>query len=469
MKCPVPKNVIWITTDHQRFDSVAANGNPEIVTPNMDRLVQGGVSFTKAIAQNPVCMPSRCSFMTGLYPQQVGVTWNGGCLPDEFEPTVARCLGGLGYQTAQIGKLHFQPHEDHDLDPRPRYRYGFDVFYGAEEPGCYEDAYRTWLGTEYPEYKNLFRIERSSSPARPRLTNPVGGYEGRVLDAPWQASFSGWIASMACNFLDQRRRRHGRQFLHLGFYAPHPPLNPTREMFEPYRDRVLSPPSFTGAERRESGLSREFWDEDRLLAYKRHFYAMVTGVDFAIGGVLRKLEELGELDDTLILFNSDHGDACGDHFRLEKGYSMLYDGVVRVPLVFHWPNGIPARGLRAEPLVELVDVLPTLLELCGGGVPDVMVGRSFAEALRRGEAPAGREDALTYSHDNAGPHVMLTTPTHKYILSRGREILWDLRGEGGESHNAAAEQPDVIAELRWRLLNRLAAAGRSGRPHHHLF
>jgi len=464
-----PKNVIWITTDHQRFDNIAAHGNDEIVTPNMDRLVEGGVSFTQAIVQSPVCMPSRCSFMTGLYPQQSGVTWNGGCLPNDFEPSVARLMSGLGYQTTQIGKLHFQPHEDHDLDPKPRNRYGFDTFYCAEEPGCYEDAYRTWLGTEYPQYKDVFQIERSSSPNRPRLNNPVGHYEGNVIDAPWQASFSGWISQMACRFLDQRHRRGRNQFMHLGFYAPHPPLNPTREMVAPYEGRPISKPDFTDAEVEASNLSSELWDIDRLVEYKRHFYAMTTGIDFAIGQLLEKLEALGELDDTLIILNADHGDACGDHFCLEKYYNLFYDGVVRVPLVFHWPNGIKAKGQRVDSLVELVDILPTLMELCGCPPQDQLMGRSYAAELASGCVPEGREDALTYSYDLEGPQALLTTPEYKYCYAAGCETLWDLRSPEGEGRDVAAERPDVIAIMRQRLLVRMLEAGKSYRSHHHLF
>ena len=464
-----PKNILWITTDHQRFDSIAAHGNPEIVTPNMDRLVKGGVSFSRAIVQNPVCMPSRCSFMTGLYPQQTGITWNGGCLPDDFSPSVARLFKGMGYQTTQIGKLHFQPHEDNDLDPAPRNRYGFDTFYAAEEPGCYEDAYRIWLGTEFPEYKELLKIERSSSPNRPRLNNPVGDYEGKVLDVPWEASFSGWVSQMACNFLDQRHRRTPFQFLHLGFYAPHPPLNPTREMMEPYLNREISAPVYTEEERKNSRLSPELWDRDRLLAYKRHFYAMTTGVDMAIGKVLSKLEELGELDDTLIILNSDHGDACGDHFNLEKYYDLFYDGVVRVPLVFHWPNGLPAKGSNADAPVELIDILPTTMGLCGCSVDPVLMGRSYATELLEGKDPKGREDTLTYSHDLNGPHVLLTNREFKYSFSRGKEALWDLNAPNGEGRDVSADRPEILREMRDRLMRRMLDAGRSWRPHYNLF
>lgn len=220
---------------------------------------------------------------------------------------------------------------------------------------------------------------------------------------------------------------------------------------------------------KSSRLDSGLWNPGRLLTYKRHFYAMTTGVDFAIGQLLGKLEDLGELDDTLIIFMSDHGDACGDHFNLEKYYDLFYDGVVRVPLVFHWPNGIGRHGRRVEGVVELVDVLPTILDACGAAVPEVLMGHSLAGALRGEGVPAGRRDALTFSCDADGPHMLLTTPKYKYSISRGRETLWDVRGDGGETRNVAADHPEAVAEFRWRLLNRLAEAGRSYRTHHHLF
>ena len=138
-----PRNVLWLTTDHMRFDNIGAHGNDLMVTPSMDRLVNSGITFTNCFVQNPVCVPSRCSFMTGLYPQQTGVTWNGHCLPPDFYPTVGHVFRQAGYQTIQIGKLHFQPHEENDLEATPRYKYGFDIMMSAEEPGCYEDAYMT--------------------------------------------------------------------------------------------------------------------------------------------------------------------------------------------------------------------------------------------------------------------------------------------------------------------------------------
>lgn len=450
-----PKNIIWITTDHMRYDCIAAHGNPTMHTPNLDRLVRGGISFDHCYTNNPLCMPSRCSFMTGCYPQQTGVMHNGHELPGDFKPTVGHCFSAGGYRTVQIGKLHFEGHEDHDLDPRARNSYGFDVFQLSEEPGCYEDAYRTWLRGEYPGLVEQFTVPRPMSDERKQERTNF-----KVLDAPWEASHSGWVATQACRYLSSWGTRGEPQFLHLGFYAPHPPLNPTRDMFAPYAEAEIPRPLLE----EEDWNARSDLDEETLVEYRRHFYAMVTGVDLAVGKLLDMLESKSMLDDTLIIFSSDHGDACGDHGRTGKGNSF-YDSIMRLPLVMHWPNGLKASaGRRIDGLMEMVDVLPTLLELTGLPVPRAMSGRSFAEALTTGEPVDGR--AEVYAVHGPG-HIMIRTESHKYLrYVRGnevQEVLYDLENDPCEYRNAANDPAlaEVLADLRSRALSRTIHASAS--------
>ncbi|MFH1377698.1 MAG: sulfatase-like hydrolase/transferase [Planctomycetota bacterium] len=460
-----PKRVLWITTDHMRYDCIRAHGNPEIHTPNIDRLVNDGVSFSNCFAQNPLCMPSRCSFMTGLYPQQTGVDQNGHSLPADFEPTVASCFNAGGYQTVQIGKLHFEPHEDRDLDPKPKNHYGFDIMYLSEESGCYEDAYMTWLRTEHPEYVNVFRLPRSTSPKR------QGEVEGVVLDAPWEYSHAGWISEMACRFLEPRSLTHFRRpnlFMHLGFYSPHPPLNPTREMFEPYRHSTITLPEPVSNEANDKpeplrsmlGMCRD-WTRDRLEKYRRHFYAMVTGVDMAIGKILKNLETNNLLDDTLIVFGSDHGDMCGDHGMILKQISY-YDELMKMPLIFHQPTRLATPGRRIEPIMEMVDILPTLLGLCDCAVPEVMAGLDVSKELLSGVPVSGRDSAFAYH----GPgNAMVRTQTHKYIrYGQGKEVLYNLTEAPFEVRNRVNDDPTTLAAMRELMLQRMLDASRSARP-----
>lgn len=461
MSLPRPQRVIWISTDHMRFDCIGAHGNPAMRTPNLDRLVNEGVTFEQCYVQNPLCMPSRASFMTGLYPQQVGVTQNGNTVRPDFEPTVATTFKAGGFQTVQIGKLHFQEHEDNDLDPRARHDYGFDILWLSEEPGCYQDAYMTWLTTQRPDLVPVFRVPRSTHPERSAESR------GRVLDAPWRYSHSGWVGHTAEIYLD--RRRTGKHFLHLGFYAPHPPLNPTREMFEPYANAVIPEPAWSEAEWQDkpAPLSRllqnwKGWSMQQFLDYRRHFYAMVTGVDLAVGSLLGQFERDGLLEDTLIAFMSDHGDMCGDHRMIVK-HGSYFDQLMRQPCVLYWPKGFGTKGRRIGELVEMVDLLPTLLDLSGCHVPEVMVGRSYAEALLSGSPVEGREDVFAYHEPPFG--AMLRTRTHKYIrYGQGAEVLYDLREQPYEVVNRAGQDTQTLQEMRERLLQRFLDASRSPQP-----
>lgn len=464
---PLPSRVIWLTSDHMCYDHIAAHGNDGMVTPALDRLVEHGVSFDRCYVQNPLCMPSRCSFMTGLYPQQTGVTHNGHCLPADFEPTVATAFKAAGYATAQIGKLHFQPHDEMDFDPRPRHAYGFDVFWPSEERGNYSDAYYHWLEGKYPQYAAAFRVPRSSDPGR-HFSEKVP----RPVDAPWQASHAGWIVDAAERYLSSRPG--DRQFLHLGFYNPHPPLTPVREAWEATEGRAL-PPRI--AREREwddkpeplAGMlhQRTDWTEDDFAGYRRGLAAMVTEMDFAIAHLIDWLEQRGMLDDTLLIFSSDHGDFAGDHGITHKGPAH-YEQVMRVPVVLHWPAGFGAAGRRCAGLTEKLDILPTLLGLCGSRPPMVMAGRDLSEPLLAGEEPTGRPDVFAY---HGAGMAMLRTDDTKYLRYEpaGTEVLYDLKRDPDELHNVAHrdEYGPQLAVLRNRLLTRTLQASTSARPRLH--
>jgi len=459
MPTPRPARVIWITSDHMRYDHVAANGYPAMVTPALDRLAASSVCFHNCFTQNPMCMPSRCSFMTGLYPPQTGVTHNGHCLPPDFNPTVARAFKAAGYATAQIGKLHFQPHDQMDFDPRPRHGYGFDAFWVSEERGNYSDAWYHWLEGKYPQYASAFRVPRSSDPDRSfseKAPAPV--------DAPWQASQAGWITEIATQYL--RSRGNTPQFMHLGYYNPHPPLTPVREAWDAYADLELPPPPRQPEEWADKPEplatelhARDDWTDADFATYRKGLAAMVTEMDYAIGALIDHLAERDMLDDTLLVFSSDHGDFAGDHSITHKT-SAYYDEVMRVPLMLHWPNGLGSTRRDADGLFEMIDLLPTLIGLTNSPVPAVMAGRNVAPELLAGRSPAAREDVYAY-HD-AG-QIMLRTATHKYLRyePHGTEVLYDLAADPHEFTNVADQQPDTLNAMRNRALARALHASTS--------
>ncbi len=451
-----------------RYDHVGANGNPGMRTPALDALSAAGLNFHRCYTQNGVCMPSRCSFMTGLYPQQTGVTRNGIALPADFSPTVATGFGTAGFQTIQIGKLHFQPHEDMDFDPGPRHPYGFDVFWCSEERGNYSDAYYHWLEGKYPQYAAAFRVPRSSDPARHAAEEAP-----RAIDAPWQATHAGWIADAAQRALSSRRNE--RVFMHLGFYNPHPPLTPVREALEAYKGVVLPTPDLQHPDELDQKpeallrmlRSRRDWSPENFATYRRGLAAMVTEMDLAIGGLVEWLRQANLLDDTLLVFSSDHGDMAGDHSMTHKD-NHFYEQVMRVPLIMHWPSGLEGRRREANGLFEMTDLLPTLLELSGAPVPGQMAGASVGASLLAGESPRGRESVYAYSDPG---WAMVRTEKMKYLVFQDadNEVLYDLEKDPGERVNVAGETryAGTVAEMRAMLLTRTLTAARSRLPRHH--
>ena len=149
-------NILLLMTDQQRWDAVGANGNPEIKTPHLDRMASQGASFDHFFVQNPVCMPSRVSMLTGQYCSTLRIFQNGAPVPEDTV-TLPMLLGNYGYRSANIGKLHFLPHADRDhRDVHPPY--GFDHLEISDEPGCYEDAYRAWVRKTAPDQLDLISL-----------------------------------------------------------------------------------------------------------------------------------------------------------------------------------------------------------------------------------------------------------------------------------------------------------------------
>ncbi len=464
-----PRHILWITTDHLRYDCIGANGNPAIRTPNLDRLAAGGVVLERCYAQNPLCMPSRVSFMTGQYPCRTGVTCNGPALPEDRGPTCAEVFGAAGYETAQIGKLHFEPHDEMDLDPAGRRRYGFDFMALSEEPGCYEDAYVRWLRSEHPDHERTMRVPRP----RERMRNGPRG-ECWTVDAPAKVSHAGFVASSTIDYV-----RYGHSsFIHAGIYAPHPPLNPPADIYAQYADADLPAPHWREGEDadkpdplRSMLHGHRSIPAERLRERRRYFYAMCTLLDGQVGRVADALRERGELEDTLILFMSDHGDMDGDHHMVSKQPSF-YEEVMRLPVILHWPAGLRG-GQRVGDLVEAVDLLPTLCDLAGMRVPWQAQGRSVAERLLGDEDAGAREEVLAmHGSPGRGLYAMLRARELKYLrYGPDAEVLYDLAEEPEEYTNCAGDPAyaERLAGMRERLLGRMLHAAGGGLAAHRPF
>jgi arylsulfatase A-like enzyme len=464
-------NVLLVHTDQQRWDAVAANGNDEIHTPNLDRLAAEGVSFERSFVQAPVCMPSRMSYLTGQYPSQLGIYSNGVELPTDAL-TLPRLLDGYGYETSTVGKLHFRNHSNRDhREPHPDY--GFDRYEVSDEPGTYRDAYRAWVKQTAPE--ELDAVSTGPSPLYDEWRDTMSVRDGiehlaeqeqGAMELPHSAEVT-HSAFVADRTMDVVSDSPDRFCCVAGFYPPHilpranHPWGAPREFLDLYDPDDLTVPDFppeAEAERRDRGL-----DDESLRDAMHGYYAMVSEVDHHVGRILDHLESLDVLDETLVVFTSDHGEYLGEHLTFGKGFPG-HDASARVPLLVRWPEGVADPGRHVDDIVEAVDLVPTILDAAGVQVPPHLRGTSLLPVLRGDDHP-GPGSALVEGEDHAlGDGYRgrvgraLRTDSHHYVMAPGgAESLYDLDAEYGAYRDVSDDDAyaDVLADHRRRLLQRV--------------
>lgn len=458
-------NILLISTDQQRYDMVAAAGNPAVSTPNLDRLASEGALFENCYVQNPVCSPSRASLMTSTYVSTHGLYENGVDI-DPGTRVFSKDLAEAGYDCGLVGKFHL--HSCFHGRTEPRLDDGFRVFRWAHDPypGSSENAYHRWLRASYPElYENAL------------------GSNGSFDTIPTKAHYSHWIAEETISFLTTDRRGDEPFFFVANFFDPHHGFGAPEEYLRRY-DEVELPPVNTREGELEDKPEIQRWtsrhggggmpsytdlDEAGLDEVRRAYYAMVSLVDDEVGRILATLEEEGLAESTIVVFTSDHGELLGDHQLLRKG-PFLYDCSVRVPLIVRWPGVVPG-GLRCEELVQWVDLAPTVLEAAGIDRPRSYQGQSLLPLLR-GEQVQWRDWALSQyrsSGDPANPGAHLTMLRHdrwKLITHHGAPStarqrdgeLYDLENDPGELVNlwGDPEHREVRLELAERMLDVLS-------------
>lgn len=449
-------NILILYTDQQRWDALGAAGNPHIRTPNLDRLAGEGVRFDRFYVQNPVCMPSRYSFLTGQYCSTLRVLENGVPVPEDA-PTLPRLLRPYGYSCANIGKLHFLPHANRDhRSSHPDY--GFDQLEISDEPGCYEDAYRAWIRARDPgelAHASLGlppAAEELDAVVRPgdRVPHPPERFPFHPLAYRGGSEFthSAFVAEQTIEYLRGRRHRHPPFLCIAGFYSPHSPWVAPQEFIDLYDPADLPIPQFPETMERER--NGHVYSDEELRGAVHGYYAMCSEVDHHVGRILQVLDQCGLAGNTIVIFTSDHGEFLGEYLNYGKGYPAP-DCIARVPCIVRWPRGIAEPGRVCPHFVEAVDVLPTLLECAGIPVPRHVQGKCLPLAP---DAPPTRESALTEMRNARSLH----TACHHYILRRdGSETLYDLDAPHGQYVNKADDSAyqDLLAELRLAMLQRL--------------
>ena len=447
-------NILLISTDQQRWDALGANGNADILTPNLDRLAGEGLNCDRFFVQNPVCMPSRISLLSGLYPSTLGIVRNGVPVPEDTT-VLPYLLASYGYHSANIGKLHFLNHANRDhRDPHPSY--GFDHLEVSDEPGSYADAYRAWVQRKAPE--EMDAVSLGQAPATVVWHETMGIDDGIVhpeerfpkkplaFQSRDDLTHSAFVAEQTMAYMQQHRE--GPFFCIAGFYSPHSPWVAPQSFLDLYDPDTLSLPRFPEGRERPEG---QFTDAE-LRGARHGYYAMVSEVDHHVGRILERLNELGLRDNTIVIFTSDHGEWLGEHLRYGKGYPA-HDCISRVPLILRWPVGMVDPGRTAHEMIEGVDVVPTLLECAGIQIPYRLQGRSLLPLLE-GQDHECRRSALT---EGEGWKTLRLESSRYVVQADGEEHLYDLAQDPLGYHDVAGEPESAVdlAQARHELLRRL--------------
>lgn len=463
-------NILWICSDQQRFDSLGCYGNRFVETPNLDRLAATGTLFEHAYAQSPVCTPSRASFLTGRYPRTTRCRQNGQAIPDD-EVLVTKRFHDAGYVCGLAGKLHLAPcHPSVCHGTEPRTADGYDQFFWSHDPND------VWFAHDYIQWLQEKGLHRESRPFQE---------SEHVQVIPSEAhSQTTWCIDRAISFIRGAERFKQPWLFSVNMFDPHHAFDPPVAALERYRDMLeaIPLPNYVEGELSDKpvwqridhagaygGRAGYRYPDMRATDHKwirAAYWAMIDVIDAQVGRLLDFLEETGQRENTIVIFTSDHGEMLGDHGIYLKG-PYFYDPAIRVPLIISGP-GMLNNGTRSEGLVELVDLVPTLLEACNMDVHPGVQGRSLLPLLtgaaaaetHRSDVYSEYYNAMGWHRDPAAHATMVRTREHKIVVAHGTGggELYDLQTDPEETENLweSSEHLPLKLAMQERVMDRMA-------------
>ena len=426
-----PPNIIYILADDLGYGDLSCYGQSTLNTPNLDRMANEGMRFTRHYAGSTVCAPSRCVLMTGKHVGHASVRGNQGGLILDEEVTVAEMLRDRGYATGCVGKWgigHPPPLDD-------PHRNGFDYFYG------YVNMFHAH--NFYPEFivRNGKKVALKNVIAEKWKTNAREGREGAGVAEKKVEYVPDLVTAEALDFID---RNHDKPFfLYQALNVPHANNEGTRE------------PGMAGMEVPTLGeLSSQDWPEP-----EKGFAAMISNIDRDVGKILAKLKERNIDDNTIVLFSSDNGPhqegghkmaffkSGGDLLGMKRD---LYEGGIRVPLIVRWPGKVRA-GSTVDHVCGFQDIMPTLAAISGAHAPK-LDGISFMPTLMN------QPQQETHSHlywefsEKGGKQAVLQDGWKGVRLNWGKQPngplqLFNLETDPAEANDVAASHPAIVKKM----------------------
>ncbi len=427
-------NIILITTDQQRFDTIQALGNDVIYTPHLNWLTDEGVTYTKAYADCPICVASRTSIMTGIRGYVSGLSSNGNHSKIMTEnKTLPKVLTENGYQTRAIGKMHFEP---------ARANYGFEHM---ELPMDYYRMMQRNYNNGVPKQHGVGENE----------VEPV------ISTVEETKSLTYWIVDRSIEFLETRDETRPF-FLWTSFPKPHPPLDPCFNYWNLYETDDMPDPVYGDWSEDFENMPKGFMQTTFLLnnvnrlspkqirAVKRAYYACITQIDYTLGLLFARLRELGLDDNTYIIFTSDHGDMQGDHHMGAK--MTFFEGSAHVPMIIKAPTGSDlykeTKGVRCDNVVELSYLYNTILSVAG-----VENNSEKSEKIDLTDYFKTKENREFYGVCKDATEIYcVMCDNFKYTYSKafGQQLLFNMQNDPMEKQNLAdkEEYREIVEKYR---------------------
>lgn len=454
-------NIILITADQMRADAIGYINN-KVLTPTLDFLAKEGSIFTNAFCSSPVCTPSRAAIFTGRYSMNNGAR-NIGTVLDENEITLADLLNAVGYYSVGVGKMHFRPqlkdfkNNYEDVQIRDRVRGRDKTYYGFMETHITEDDKQGKYLDYLAENGYFLKIGK--------------GVDGKN-ELPEEYNQTYWIGMKSCEVIEKHDFEKPL-FMWTSFVDPHHPFDPAEKFIDMYSDMHPNPPiprKFFCYDRPlelkiqgengywPGGGEQHNFSDEKIKEFTKYYYAMISFIDQEIMKIKDKLKSKGQLENTIIIFTSDHGEYMGDYGLLQKG-PFMYDSLIKVPLLF-WGKGIN-RSVSSQEIVENIDIVPTILDLINVKIPHGIQGESLINILQNKKSKRKNQSALI-TYDSRERGILIKTYRDKkykinLFLNEDYGEIYDLENDPNETNNLFLNK-DLKSELLLKLCFKMMEA-----------
>jgi arylsulfatase len=461
-------NVLFILSDQHNAKCMGHLDHPDVKTPNLDRLAAQGTRFSCAITQNPICTPSRVSWLSGQYCHNHGYYALSGPNPGGL-PTVLGHFRAAGYTTGAIGKIHC-----------PEYWVEDDADFFHETCGCSVGG-RSKEYARYLEERGLTDLEDHGA------MNEFGDrgrqtVEGRPSKVSYEDGQEGWICRRSQDFMTESVDSGKPFFLHVSLPKPHQCYTPAKEFWDLYDEEKLTlPPNADYAmegkaphvRRMAEGWRSREWQLFEPMTFeagrlrKLHGYlGNISHVDHAVGRLMDFLDEKGMAENTIVIYSSDHGDYACEHGIMEKAPGICSDAITRIPFIWRRPGRIEA-GHTASEVVEAVDMVNTVCALAGLEPMETADGRDISAMLRGEPGDPQRLGVTEFAMSRSirkGKYRLVFYPKVMFEKEHpdGFCELYDLEADPWEMTNLALDPAyaDTVAEMKASLLDWLISTTR---------